>query len=193
MPEASPQAVCVICQSPLLQGEKLVRCKSCRTIYHAECWQEAGGCGVYGCPQVPKTEGRDALEIPAAHWGQENKACPACGALILAAAVRCRHCGATFASANPEDRQKFLSRQQIGKQAPQVRKRIIWLFVCACIPCLAPLAALFGSLWYAAHRSEIQALPAVYTGLAKIGLGIAIGQTAAGIVMAILFSLVRGG
>src|SRR5512138_2081358 len=91
-------SLCAICQSSLEPPSELTRCPECQSAYHADCWQENGGCAIYGCAQVPATEGRAALEIPAAYWGQEEKPCPACGRQILAAAVRCRHCGATFAS-----------------------------------------------------------------------------------------------
>src|ERR1700722_19641558 len=66
LPETTP--LCAICQSPLSDGEAKVACPDCHTEYHAECWQENQGCAVYGCAQVPDTEGRSALEVPTAYW-----------------------------------------------------------------------------------------------------------------------------
>src|ERR1700689_4080854 len=95
--------LCAICQSPFAADDESTPCPACRSVYHSDCWQENGGGAGYGWPQVSPAEGRVALEIPAAYWGQEEKPCPRCKRQILAAAVRCRHCGATFSSSRPED------------------------------------------------------------------------------------------
>src|SRR5262249_1547348 len=149
----------------------------CHAPYHSECWQENAGCAVYGCPQVPPTAHREALEIPAAYWGQENKPCPACGQQILAAAVRCRHCGATFASGRPEPPGEFRRRADIDAHRPRLRRQVIWFFVFCVMPFVAPVAVLLGLAWYSSHREAIRALPALYPGLCKIALGVGIGQT----------------
>ena len=81
--------VCAICQSPISGEEAKTVCPACRAEYHAECWEENGGCAVYGCAQVPAVELRRSIEIPVSYWGRENKPCPSCGREILAAAVRC--------------------------------------------------------------------------------------------------------
>ena len=96
-----PETLCAICQSPLGNESELVSCPECQAPYHAECWQENGGCAVYGCSQVPPTEHRQNIEIPVSYWGREKKPCPVCGTEILAAALRCRNCGTTFESALP--------------------------------------------------------------------------------------------
>src|SRR5881394_3850802 len=103
---------CAICQTPVKAGDAAASCPDCAAPYHAECWEENGGCGVYGCTQVPKTEHRDRLEIPVSYWGQEHKNCPVCQTQILAAAVRCRVCGTNFASARPQDANEFLQHAQ---------------------------------------------------------------------------------
>jgi hypothetical protein len=41
--------VCPYCQTPIAQGEEEVHCPACRTPHHRQCWQENGGCAVYGC------------------------------------------------------------------------------------------------------------------------------------------------
>jgi hypothetical protein len=189
-PAGSP--VCAICLSPIQSDQNKASCPACRAEYHADCWEENGGCAVYGCAQVPAVEQRHAVEIPVSYWGQENKPCPACGREILAAAVRCRHCGATFASARPEDSAEFQQRSDLEKRLPAVRRTVIWLFIFCVLPCLAPIGAIWGVVWYPAHRQEVNALPSLYPALCKIGLGVAIAQAIALVVLGLLYSVVRG-
>src|SRR6266487_1589138 len=121
-------AKCGICLSPINEPEAKTACPACHAEYHAECWQENGGCAVYGCSQVPVVEKRQAIEIPMSYWGQENKQCPSCKREILAAAVRCRHCGATFESARPQDAEAFRQRNELSGRLPTVRRNVIVLF-----------------------------------------------------------------
>jgi hypothetical protein len=171
--------------------EEKTSCPDCRSAYHRECWQENGGCAVYGCAQVPPTEGRDSLEIPASYWGQENKPCPACGREILAAAMRCRHCGATFSSSRPEDRAEFQKRSEMSERMPRLRRAAVWLFIFCALPCTALFATIAGFIWYSSNREDINTLPPLYSGLCKAGLGVGAGQTALGILMLILYSAFR--
>ena len=69
---------------------------------------------------------------------------------------------------------------------------MIWLFIFCMLPCLAPIGAIWGAVWYPGHRQEVDALPSLYPALCKIGLGVAIAQTIALVVMALLYSAVRG-
>lgn len=183
--------VCAICFTPIAAGEAKNACPACQAEYHAECWQENGGCAVYGCSQVPVIEKRQALEIPVSYWGQENKQCPNCKREILAAAVRCRHCGATFDSARPQDAAEFQQRSELTQRLPALRRTVVWLFVFSVVPCLAPIGAVWGAIWYPAHREDVRALPTLYGALCKIGLGVAIGQTVAMVLVTLLFSLIR--
>src|SRR5437867_6392692 len=125
---ASRSTVCAICQSPLGPIEAMTSCPACYAQYHSECWQENGGCAVYGCAQVPAVEQRRSIEIPVSVCGQEQKPCPACDREILAAAVRCRHCGATFASARPEDAGQFQKRVAQTERLPEVHRQVIGIF-----------------------------------------------------------------
>ncbi|MBN1918377.1 MAG: hypothetical protein JW889_10730 [Verrucomicrobia bacterium] len=195
-PEApAPTAVptCAICLCPAQPEESLVQCGSCSAIYHADCWQANGGCAIYGCPQVPPTEALTSVEVPTSYWGMEHKRCPACGSTILAAAMRCRHCGNTFDSARPEHPTEFSVRRERQKRLPATRKQVVWLFICSAIPFLAPFAAVFGLIWYVRHRTDLKALPTMYSALAKVALAVAMGQTAFGICVAMLWNAARSG
>ncbi|HEX9048616.1 MAG TPA: RING finger protein, partial [Verrucomicrobiae bacterium] len=130
---------CAICLSPIQAGEAQADCPACHAVYHAECWSENGGCAAYGCPQVPQVEKRQNIEIPVSYWGQENKQCPNCGREILAAAVRCRHCGTVFQSARPQEAGEFQQRAALSQRLPALRRTIVILFVVCVLTCLAPI------------------------------------------------------
>jgi hypothetical protein len=149
------QVLCAVCQSPVAASEQSTACPQCRTLHHRDCWEYNRGCGMYGCPESPPTERLDSLEIPASYWGKEEKNCPMCNQVILAAAVRCRHCGATFASARPEDAVEFRSRTAVESSLPRARRATVWLLIFSVLPCAAPLAALVGAVWYAGHRQTV--------------------------------------
>jgi RING finger family protein len=185
-------AVCGICFTPLQSGESVAACPSCQAHYHQDCWEENGGCGAYGCAQAPAVEQRRAIEIPVSFWGQEHKPCPACGHQILAAAVRCRHCGATFASARPEDSDEFQRRTTLKERLPKAKRTIVVTFGLSLLPFIAPFAAVWGFIWHTNHREELQALPSLYNALSKIGLAVATGQTILLVIMTVLFVVVRG-
>ncbi len=182
---------CGICLSPILSTETRQACPACGAEYHSDCWQENGGCAVYGCSQVPAIEKRPAIDIPMSYWGQEKKQCPNCKGEILAAAVRCRHCGATFESARPQGVDEFQQRGDLKTRLPALRRTVIWLFAFSVIPCLAPIGVVWGLIWYPAHREEVNSLPSLYTALCKIGLAVAIGQTVLVVLLSVLFSLIR--
>lgn len=168
------EGVCAICQCPIAPNETTTVCPECKSPFHQDCWEYNHGCAVYGCPQAPPTEGLSALEIPAAYWGQENKPCPKCGKEILAAAVRCRHCGATFDSATPQERGAFQAQEQVKARLPAVRMASVWLLIFSLVPCVAPIVAVVGTIWYLSNRETIRALPALHLALCRIALGVSI-------------------
>jgi hypothetical protein len=43
---------CGVCHAEIRPGEADTSCMACDIRYHAECWEENGGCSTYGCPQV---------------------------------------------------------------------------------------------------------------------------------------------
>ncbi|MCS7303753.1 MAG: hypothetical protein NZ602_01420 [Thermoguttaceae bacterium] len=183
--------LCPICQCPLQPQEPATACPECRTQYHYDCWQENKGCAIYGCSQVPPTETYSPLEIPPAYWGQEHRPCPACGAQILAAAIRCRHCGATFPSGQLEDPQTYQQRIQLQNRLPGLCKAVIWHFILSVIPCTSPVGALVGGLWRVVHRAELRSLPPIHAALSRLALLIGTGQTLLLLFMVLLFHLLR--
>lgn len=187
----SGRAWCAICQSPLESEGAVTDCPSCRARYHADCWRENGGCAVYGCTEVPPVEKLGSLEIPVSFWGQEEKPCPACGQTILAAALRCRHCGATFGTARPVGQSDFQARTSFQHRMPALKRTIVWLFVLSILPCTAPFAAIVGGIWYARHKPDVRALPALYWGVCRFGIVVGAGQTALSLVMAMLYMAFR--
>jgi predicted amidophosphoribosyltransferase len=192
-PAASRESppLCAICQSPFSPGEATVACPDCHTEYHADCWNENRGCALYGCSQVPPTEGRRAIEVPVAYWGRENKACPVCDKEILAAAVRCRHCGTVFQTARPVESGEYSRMASLKVQSPRLRKTIIWLFVLNIIPFSAPVAALAGWFWRQSHRDAIDLLPSLYPAMLTISLIAGLFQTAAIVLLTVFFVLLR--
>jgi len=182
---------CAFCLTPFAEGEEVVACPDCRASYHQDCWEENGGCAVYGCRQVPVVQSRQAIEIPISYWGQEEKACPSCGQKILAAAVRCRHCGTTFVSARPENTAEYQRRALLEERMPEVRRHAIWLFICCVIPLSAPVGLVWGAIWYPPHREEVRALPLLYGVLVKLGLAAAAVLTVACAVLTVMYVLVR--
>ncbi len=181
--------LCSICQSPIEPTDTTLACSDCKALYHSDCWQYNKGCAVYGCSQVSPTEHRDNLEIPASYWGKEEKNCPNCNQVILAAAVRCRFCGATFESAAPVDRGQFHQASAIRQNLPAVRRGSIWLLILSVLTCTAPFAAVFGSMWYYGRRKEIAASPPLQSAMCKIALGLAIGQSALVVLLAAIYGL----
>lgn len=168
---------CPICQWPVNPTDDVTLCPQCQTRYHTDCWKEIGGCAVYGCSKTPVTEHRTELEIPPAYWGQENKPCPACGAIILASAIRCRHCGATFQSSRPQDQNEYSSQMDTKNRLPEIRRAVILLFIFCIIPFSAPFAAVIGIGWYFSNRKHLKALPTLYPAIAKLAILAGLGQT----------------
>lgn len=152
-------------------------CEGCQSPYHAECWAENGGCAVYGCTHVPKTDGLKPLEIPPAYWGREDKDCPQCGKSIMALAVRCRHCGCEVV-ARPEEKQSFQRRSERRARAPMLRRAAILFVILALLPILSLITLIAGTLYYRGNRDEIRRLSGGTDGLYRIAIVTAASQCA---------------
>ena len=49
-------ALCPYCRNSILEKEKVVSCRECRTIHHFECWNETDRCSVFGCGNKSEME-----------------------------------------------------------------------------------------------------------------------------------------
>lgn len=170
-------ARCAICLAPVGADEASTACPSCAAPYHAECWTENGGCAVYGCTMVPKTEGLKPLEIPPAFWGREDKDCPRCGAKIMAMAVRCRHCGAEV-EAKIEARGTYERRQSRKAQAPRLRRNAMAFLILSLLPFLSAIPAIAGRMYYRSNRDDIRRLPGSVDGYYRISIAVGTAQVA---------------
>jgi ribosomal protein L40E len=183
---------CPVCRAAIADDEQVMRCPACQTAYHQDCWSYNNGCGIYGCADAATTEGLESVEIPPAYWGQEEKVCPVCDAKILAAALRCRNCGTTFASARPQDRQDYRAEGETSQKLLRIRRTSIWLLIFGLLPCTAPLVAIGGSIWYAANRSYIRRLPGTPAAVCVIAVGAACLQTLVMIIAAVILPAASG-
>ena len=176
-PTVGPAAVsgnCAICQCEIAAGDDALQCPGCSGTFHADCWEYNQGCAVYGCSEAPPTEGLNSTEIPASHWGKTKKRCPNCAEVILAAAVRCKKCGAVFETANPQDRGSFQQQEADRAKLPAVKATAVALLIFGLLPCTAPITAIVGSIWYLSNRKTIAMLPGFYSALCKIAVGVSI-------------------
>lgn len=174
MDDTAPTAgFCSLCQTAIATAAATADCPGCNTTYHQECWDEVGGCGLYGCPQVPATDKREGLEIPASHWGQETKSCPACGKEIQALAVRCRHCAADLGAVAPLTQEAWRASRHSIDVRPGLKKRVIWLSIACALPPLSFLAGPIGAGWWWRHHCDIASLPRMHRTLLLIAVAMA--------------------
>lgn len=188
-PAPTPAGLCPICQTAIGPNQATADCPDCKSHYHLECWEHNKGCAVYGCPQVPPTEGLESLEIPPSYWGREEKDCPNCAQPMKAAALRCRHCGATFDSAKPQDVSEFRQRHRRKVDQPALRRTCILLLIFGVLSCTAPFAAMFGLAWYLSRRKAVETLPSPYPALCKIAVSVALVQTTVIVLITILYAV----
>ena len=121
----------------------------------------------------PIPEPRQALEIPASHWGQEHKHCPSCGSQIQAAAVRCRYCGITF-SATPLAAAAFRRHRQQSDRLPTVKRSATLIGILCLFPFSAPLGLLIGAIWLPLNWRDLASVPSLYRTLVFVGLAVAL-------------------
>ncbi|MBI3099027.1 MAG: hypothetical protein HYY93_12420 [Planctomycetes bacterium] len=147
--------LCAICQGAIGAAESLVDCAKCRLPFHAECWDENGGCGTYGCSLAPKTVKAAGSAAPTTGWG-DTKTCPACGKEIRSIALKCRHCEATFTGVDPitpaEYREVQTSRQQVG----HAQIVALVLFVVSLFGCCAPITLPVAVVWVFRNRQTLR-------------------------------------
>jgi hypothetical protein len=175
--EGNPVGACAICMSAIEAGEAASRCSGCHTRYHEECWTENGGCAVYGCSRVPKTDGLKALEMPPAYWGREDKPCPRCEKTIMALAVRCRHCGAEVQD-RPEEKVAWELRAEHRERAPVLRRFATAFLIMSLLPVVSLVTLIAGTMYYRRNQIRIRRLPGGTDGLYRIAIATAAAQSA---------------
>ncbi len=160
---ADEGTTCGICQTAVRSGEVVGGCPSCDALFHVECWDENGGCAVYGCALAPESIHEPLEGAPGAVWGAEEKPCPACARNIKAAALRCRYCGAML-----PDREGRGAAP--GRSAGPGRAAAIALLVAGVVPCTSPVVLLFGGPWLLLRRASLRRWPASTRATAVMGV-----------------------
>jgi hypothetical protein len=173
-PDSLVGRLCSVCQTSIAAGEAAILCPSCRSPYHQECWQEVGGCATYGCEQMPEQSKSEAEA--GAHqeaWG-DVKQCPRCHKEIMAAAVKCRFCKASFPSSVPMSQAEYLAWSRQQKELTPTRNTAISLFVFSLFGLTAPLVLAFGCPWVIKYRKNLRRVGGVHEVLAYAGVGLSL-------------------
>jgi len=56
--------VCPYCRGPLLAEEPVNACEGCFTRHHTDCFEENGGCTIFGCVKAPLDEPKMTISGP---------------------------------------------------------------------------------------------------------------------------------
>jgi hypothetical protein len=163
---------CAVCQTAIADTEDACLCPSCRSPYHRECWEEIRGCAIYGCeqmPEQPKSESEAGEQETG--WG-DVKECPRCHKEIMAAAVKCRFCKATFPSSVPMSKVEYLEWSRQQKALAPTRRTAISLFIGSLLGFTAPLILVYGVAWMIKYRRILHRAGGVHELLAYAGVGL---------------------
>jgi hypothetical protein len=160
-------SVCPICQTGIAAHEAAVNCPTCQTPHHQECWNEIGGCAIYGCESAHASGKPDEEQQATSAWG-DVKTCPMCGEQIKAIAVKCRYCGMNFDTVDPLNAQDLRNRIAKEQGSKSMRGATITLFVLSVIGLLAPIMLIISLVWVLRNREAL-----AKTGPAYLVLGYA--------------------
>lgn len=56
--------VCPYCRAPILADELVKSCDGCSTRHHQDCYEENGGCTIFGCTSAPAEEPKLSVSTP---------------------------------------------------------------------------------------------------------------------------------
>lgn len=56
--------VCPYCRAPIAPEEEQATCSGCGTIHHKDCYEENGGCTIFGCSCAPAEEPKLSVSGP---------------------------------------------------------------------------------------------------------------------------------
>lgn len=56
--------VCPYCRAPILPEDVTTDCEGCGTRHHSDCYQENGGCTIFGCSKAPAEEPKLTVSPP---------------------------------------------------------------------------------------------------------------------------------
>ena len=169
---ADAQMTCSICLTNVGAGELVRRCAACDQLYHDECWAEVGGCGTFGCKEAPAIDkSAQSPHAPLTAWGDE-KDCPICGEMIKSIALKCRYCGATFETADPQSVGDLRRSASQKAELASIRQSVIALFVVALLGLCAPLIAILSLVYLIPRRAQLAKCGPLYMimGWTAVGL-----------------------
>jgi Uncharacterised protein family UPF0547 len=165
----APAICCPYCLHPIQSWPPTQDCPACQTPHHQECWDELGGCAVYGCSRMVEAHKPDDDVITS--WGASDKDCPMCAEKIPVAALECPYCRTRFADARPMRPEELLQKVE-DPVAVRNQKWAIFLLILSLLGVTSPLALALGLIRYVRHRLEIERAGPTVRGMILIALGI---------------------
>jgi hypothetical protein len=158
---------CQICFNKIDAGEASAICPKCKAFYHKDCWDEYGGCSVYGCEKAPEYKKSDLEEKYAgAVWGRETKNCPFCSEAIPMNTLKCPSCGEEFKDVLQTDRKSIYKAPaqpvSVDPREKETQNVILTFFFISLLGCMGPFIILFGTIWYYQNRERIMKISPIY-------------------------------